>query len=889
MNHIKVCCRIRPPLDRNEEQCLWVIPGEQPSVIAGTLSYQLDYVFDFKNTQEEIFNEIVRPIVVDSFTGFNCSLFTYGQTGSGKTHTLFGSSTDDIERGIIPRSAELIFQTKKSLETEKSCQIKLSILEIYQEKLKDLLGDNNFNRQQQVDNSLRIREQIDGTVWIENLCEININNENEFCKLLNGAIKRRVVGSHNMNNVSSRSHLCCIFSIIQVDHNTHEKIISKLHIIDLAGSEMARKTDATGVRFSEAKHINKSLSALGNVIFALSSVNQSTITNELIEIPNKRDNQNIPMKRRSISFNPLPIQSENSEKKYPTTTNTTSRKIAVMPKLHIPYRDSKLTRLLQNSLGGNAKTIIILTLSSSKQHLQESLSTLKFGDRARQVQLKAIINKALSDDDVDLKRVISLANIEISSLKQTIIELQEEIIRSSNNANTTLQSNQELICDLCQNLINESIPTILQNVNDDYQLLLSTPPLPTHRQLHSQDSLFDDIKENISNDSLHGNESLDMINKSDRCAICGLNDEEADSLLLDTGESLGELFTCDGNCGDKFHVRCVGLVGEGGQYTLPEGEWFCTQCVSLVETDFITDKMNSLHYMSKYHSKPTTPATSEMYQIELKNDFSKNPDTMRLIASIKAEYHMMRRERNRILSHWQQEKKIQLKLENNRKNHQKSLDIELINAKDQIKNVEMKLQDSIIENKRLQNMMEIMMKEFQQNSITNNNNNNNNNNGIELRNSNKMNMSINKELWSDYKPKWSLRNNHSTDDITETSPTSKQKTSPNLLQTSKSIQDIPFHHMKIVDENTNNINNNNNNNNNNDNNNNNNNNNDFNIDQSKNGSFEEKVEKEKLKFINPLRNRLKELLKTVQDEAGSFEEIRQKYKVRSDDIKSSQN
>ena len=181
----------------------------------------------------------------------------------GKTYTLIGnaasgsinnssnmpSSDRDVERGIIPRAAEHIFSKQASLDPSKvSCHIKLSILEVYQEQLKDLLrtttntntttpNTNTIQIRDTINSGLRIREQMDGIVWVENLTELCITEEVEFNRLMNTALKRRIIGTHAMNDISSRSHLCCIFNIYQVYHTTGVKINSKIHFIDLAGSE----------------------------------------------------------------------------------------------------------------------------------------------------------------------------------------------------------------------------------------------------------------------------------------------------------------------------------------------------------------------------------------------------------------------------------------------------------------------------------------------------------------------------------------------------------------------------------------------------------------------------------------------------------------------------
>jgi hypothetical protein len=176
----------------------------------------------------------------------------------GKTYTLVGNasagsvlSAENKDRGIIPRAAETIFTKQANLDPQKvMCQVRLSILEVYQEQLKDLLHiptPSAGNLANKDTSGLRIREQIDGTVWVENLTELVITEGEEFNRLLNAALKRRVVGAHNMNDVSSRSHFCCILKIQQLFHATGVKIKSKVHFIDLAGSEMVSPLFAPAV------------------------------------------------------------------------------------------------------------------------------------------------------------------------------------------------------------------------------------------------------------------------------------------------------------------------------------------------------------------------------------------------------------------------------------------------------------------------------------------------------------------------------------------------------------------------------------------------------------------------------------------------------------------
>ena len=250
-----------------------------------SIKFYVDDAFDCRHTQSDVFDRLVRPLVGDFFAGFHCVIFSYGQTGSGlpnmsteqiaraitqvffllgKTHTLIGGSSTEIavpesEKGILPRAAELIFQRKKALLERNesggtSCTVRLSVLEIYQERLKDLLLLGGGGQKQADAPLLRLREQSDGAVWVEGLTEVVLAEEQDFNRWVTAAMKKRVVGAHNMNSVSSRSHLCIVvsLSILQREGATAEgagtaadragekRISSKLHLVDLAGSEMVR-------------------------------------------------------------------------------------------------------------------------------------------------------------------------------------------------------------------------------------------------------------------------------------------------------------------------------------------------------------------------------------------------------------------------------------------------------------------------------------------------------------------------------------------------------------------------------------------------------------------------------------------------------------------------
>jgi hypothetical protein len=330
------------------------------STSASSYSY-FDSVFPPTATQAQVFNSIGEPFVREVLSGYNCTILAYGQTGSGKTYTAVGGATPDL-RGLIPRSLELLLERMLEISSTGEFDVGLtaSFVEIYQEKLRDLLLPFNNTR-------LRLREDRTRGVWIDGAGSISIDTVQTGMALLARGTAQRSTGCTAMNAESSRSHsvLLLTFTKRRSSRAGSPELSfsssSTLSIVDLAGSERAQKTAASGVRLDEAKYINKvsgggirhtwrrvanlersyqSLSALGNVINALADD-----------------------KAR-----------------------------------HVPYRDSVLTRLLQTSLGGNAKTHLVLTCSSSATHVDETLSTLRFGARAKRVNNSPRVN--LIADDV---------------------------------------------------------------------------------------------------------------------------------------------------------------------------------------------------------------------------------------------------------------------------------------------------------------------------------------------------------------------------------------------------------------------------------------------------------------------------------------------------------
>ncbi|KAK1935040.1 Kinesin-related protein 3 [Phytophthora citrophthora] len=348
---------------------MWIVVVVHPSTSlvdsnvsvgdSGTAYSCFDGVYSSQSTQEEVFESVGRPFVVDLLAGYNCTIIAYGQTGSGKTYTVVGGQTIETQ-GLIPRAMAAIFEEIARIDpAEYDVSLTASFVEIYQEKLRDLLLPNSSR-------ILRLREDKERNVRIEGASEITVSSVATGMAILSRGNGQRSTGSTLMNADSSRSHSVLILTLTKKHLTSGTKLRGKMSIVDLAGSEKVQKTAAAGVRMEEAKHINRSLSALGNVINAL--------TDEKAK--------------------------------------------------HIPYRDSKLTRLLQTSLGGNAKTHLLLTCSSSINHLEETLSTLRFGSRAKNIQNKPHVNNENAGAGVEYGELLTSLQIKIENLHSYIRQLE---------------------------------------------------------------------------------------------------------------------------------------------------------------------------------------------------------------------------------------------------------------------------------------------------------------------------------------------------------------------------------------------------------------------------------------------------------------------------------
>jgi len=371
--NIHVAIRFRPPNSkelggdanfRNERS----LQGQYPCIEIAentitasrnteVLKFTYDYVFDFDVSQEDIFKNLVHDAVLWTTKGYNTTIFAYGPSGSGKTHTMFGDDYDN--RGVIHRACELLFHTINDDENVVDAKIKCSFLEIYRENIRDLL----VPRSASFTPSLRIRQHTSKGIYVNGLIEKFVYTPDDVISTIRDGAHQRSTGTTAINDSSSRSH--AVLTLIATQTMTDgTEMISKLNLIDLAGSENIGKSEATGVTLLEAQQINKSLSSLGNVIYALTE--------------KSRD--------------------------------------------HIPYRDSKLTYLLQDSLGGNSKTILIATASPSIISYSETLNTLKFAKRAKEIKNTPIVNR--NESHANLIKTIEMQRKKIEELQRKYDDAQ---------------------------------------------------------------------------------------------------------------------------------------------------------------------------------------------------------------------------------------------------------------------------------------------------------------------------------------------------------------------------------------------------------------------------------------------------------------------------------
>ncbi|XP_042121165.1 kinesin-like protein KIF21A isoform X34 [Peromyscus maniculatus bairdii] len=409
-NHL----RIRPQLAKEKIEgchiCTSVTPGEPQVFLGKDKAFTFDYVFDIDSQQEQIYTQCIEKLIEGCFEGYNATVFAYGQTGAGKTYTMgtgFDVNIMEEEQGIISRAVKHLF---KSIEEKKTTAIKNGVpppefkvnaqfLELYNEEVLDLFDTTRDIDAKNKKSNIRIHEDSTGGIYTVGVTTRTVNTEPEMMQCLKLGALSRTTASTQMNVQSSRSH--AIFTIhvcqtrvcpqIDAENATDNKMISessqmnefetltaKFHFVDLAGSERLKRTGATGERAKEGISINCGLLALGNVISALGDKSKRAT--------------------------------------------------------HVPYRDSKLTRLLQDSLGGNSQTIMIACVSPSDRDFMETLNTLKYANRARNIKNKVMVNQDRASQQINaLRSEITRLQMELMEYKTGKRIIDEEGVESIND------------------------------------------------------------------------------------------------------------------------------------------------------------------------------------------------------------------------------------------------------------------------------------------------------------------------------------------------------------------------------------------------------------------------------------------------------------------------
>ncbi|XP_051045647.1 kinesin-like protein KIF21A isoform X17 [Phodopus roborovskii] len=411
---VRVAVRIRPQLAKEKIEgchiCTSVTPGEPQVFLGKDKAFTFDYVFDIDSQQEQIYTQCIEKLIEGCFEGYNATVFAYGQTGAGKTYTMgtgFDVTIMEEEQGIISRAVKHLF---KSIEEKKTTAIKNGVpppefkvnaqfLELYNEEVLDLFDTTRDIDAKNKKSNIRIHEDSTGGIYTVGVTTRTVNTEPEMMQCLKLGALSRTTASTQMNVQSSRSH--AIFTIhvcqtrvcpqIDAENSTDNKMISessqmnefetltaKFHFVDLAGSERLKRTGATGERAKEGISINCGLLALGNVISALGDKSKRAT--------------------------------------------------------HVPYRDSKLTRLLQDSLGGNSQTIMIACVSPSDRDFMETLNTLKYANRARNIKNKVMVNQDRASQQINaLRSEITRLQMELMEYKTGKRIIDEEGVESIND------------------------------------------------------------------------------------------------------------------------------------------------------------------------------------------------------------------------------------------------------------------------------------------------------------------------------------------------------------------------------------------------------------------------------------------------------------------------
>ncbi|RMB99452.1 hypothetical protein DUI87_24189 [Hirundo rustica rustica] len=392
---IRLAGRIRPQLPKEKIEgchiCTSVTPGEPQVLLGKDKAFTYDFVFDLDTWQERIYTTCMGKLIEGCFEGYNATVLAYGQTGAGKTYTMgtgFDMSISEEEQGIIPRAISHLFsgieERKRAARSQgvaaPEFKVSAQFLELYNEEILDLFDSTRDPDARHRKSNIKIHEDASGSIYTTGVTSRLISSQDELIQCLKQGALSRTTASTQMNVQSSRSHaiftihlcqtrVCARPELVNEEVSSlldgsqpaaeYETLTAKFHFVDLAGSERLKRTGATGERAKEGISINCGLLALGNVISALGDQSKKVV--------------------------------------------------------HVPYRDSKLTRLLQDSLGGNSQTIMIACVSPSDRDFMETLNTLKYANRARNIKNKVVVNQDKTSQ-------------QISALRAEIARLQMELM-----------------------------------------------------------------------------------------------------------------------------------------------------------------------------------------------------------------------------------------------------------------------------------------------------------------------------------------------------------------------------------------------------------------------------------------------------------------------------
>ena len=481
-SNVKVALRIRPQ-NANEQmdmcrECIFPTQNESQVVLGKDRLFTFDYVFNNSHSQDGVFRSCFHPLILSAFDGYNVTILAYGQTGSGKTYTMgtgFDDTIDEEELGCVPRAISLMFdEGEKAKKTarlngtpEPQFEFSVSFIELYNDEIHDLLAAAKLEKSSSVDEDstgdvssarstpvntksrskgISIREDNSGEIVISGVHKEQVSSQEGLLECLQKGTLSRTTASTNMNTHSSRSH--AVYTIyltykkpfvkikgsdISVQPESAEELewqvfTSKMHFVDLAGSERLKRTKASGIRAKEGIAINSGLLALGNVISALGDINSKAT--------------------------------------------------------HIPYRDSKLTRLLQDSLGGNSRTLMIACVSPADRDFMETHNTLKYANRARNIRNAAVVNQDTQSMEIaSLRAKIAELQLQIeTSRPEGIASVCEEDVAKENRLllsenvelKKLLDQKEEMIAKLTDEVIHfRAQKQMFENDNEDYKVIES--------------------------------------------------------------------------------------------------------------------------------------------------------------------------------------------------------------------------------------------------------------------------------------------------------------------------------------------------------------------------------------------------------------------------------